>query len=152
MVKKILFTLFAVLLFGFCGFTACGKEEKSMGQFYTLQDAYDSGLLTVENLQIIANYLNNGTLPTDNLSSKIETAIKKTAAEKMRNDKLNPISEAKAEGFGVRYYGSYNGNIAVIMDNVYQDYITEDLDITVEVAGISFHYNSLRMIEIWSQY
>lgn len=48
MIKKILFTLIAVLLFGFSGFTACGKEEKSTGQFYTLQEAYDNELLTVE--------------------------------------------------------------------------------------------------------
>ncbi len=30
-----------------------------MGQFYTLQEAYDNELLTVENLQSIADQLNN---------------------------------------------------------------------------------------------
>lgn len=78
MIKKILFTLIAVLLFGFSGFTACGKEEKSTGQFYTLQEAYDNELLTVENLQSIAYQLNNWTLPADDLSSKIDRVIKQT--------------------------------------------------------------------------
>ena len=43
-----------------------------MGQFYTLREAYDNGLLTVENLQSIADFSNNGTMPADKLSSKIE--------------------------------------------------------------------------------
>lgn len=120
-----------------------------MGQFYTLREAYDNGLLTVENLQSIADFSNNGTMPADKLSSKIEKAIKQTAAENMCNDKLNPISEAKADGFEMRYYGIYNGSVAVLMSNMYLNYPVEDLDITVEVAGI-FHYNDSRTIEIWS--
>lgn len=49
-----------------------------MGQFYTLQEAYDNELLTVENLQSIADQLNNWTLPADDLSSKIDRVIKQT--------------------------------------------------------------------------
>ena len=36
----------------------------------------------------------------------------------MCNDKLNPISEAKADGFEMRYYGIYNGSVAVLMSNM----------------------------------
>ena len=49
-----------------------------MGQFYTLQEAYDNELLTVETLQSIADQLNNWTLPADDLSSKIDRVIKQT--------------------------------------------------------------------------
>jgi len=59
MIKKILFTLIAVLLFGFSGFTACGKGGKRTGQVFSLREAYDNELLTVENLQSIAYQLNN---------------------------------------------------------------------------------------------
>jgi len=47
----------------------------------------------------------------------------------------------------MKYYGTYNGNVTVLMSNMYLNYPAEDLDFTVEVAGISFHYNSLRMIK-----
>lgn len=49
----------------------------------------------------------------------------------------------------MRYYGIYNGSVAVLLSNMYLNYPVEDLDITVEVAGI-FHYNDSRTIEIWS--
>ena len=47
----------------------------------------------------------------------------------------------------MKYYFTYNGNVAVLMSNMYLNFPAEDLNISVEVAGISFHYNSLRMIK-----
>ncbi len=149
---KRLFSLMvvAVMALGVFGLAACEPPEGEMnGQFYTLQEAYNENLLTVEDLQSIANHLNNGTLPADTLGSAIETGIKETAAENMRNDELSPIPEAKADGFTVQYYGTYNGSIAVLLSNAYLNYPAEDLDITIEVAGVSFHYNDPRTIEIW---
>lgn len=126
-------------------------KEDELGIFYSLQDAYDQGLLTIHDLQSIANYLNNGLVNADVLNAEVEKAIKETAAKDMRNDKLNPIHEAMAEGFTVQYYGTYNGGIAVLLSNRYLNYSTEELDITIDVAGVRFKYNDPRTIEFWKK-
>lgn len=129
---------------------AVEREELSMGKFYTLQEAYDEGLLTVDDLQSIANHFNNGTLPADTLSSAIEAVIKETAAENMRNDDLSPIAGAKANDFLIlKYFGTYNGSVAVIINDPYHDYPAVELDINETIAGVLFHYTNPNRIVVW---
>ena len=81
--KLICFGVMLVMCLGlFFGCETASGEGKPTGKFYTLQEAYDQGLLTVDDLQSIANYFNNNITPTDTINVAIEKAILETAAEK----------------------------------------------------------------------
>jgi hypothetical protein len=74
------------------------------GTFYTIQKAYNDGLLTSADLQSIADHHKNGTSPSDGLSADVVNAIKKVAARNMRENELTPVEEAKAEDFSIRFF------------------------------------------------
>ena len=48
----------AALIMGMCIFCGCGKEPS--GTFYTLQEAYDEGWISYEEVKNISYYSNNG--------------------------------------------------------------------------------------------
>ena len=73
---------------------ACNQEPQKRGEFYTLQEAYDAGLLTTNDLKSIACYLSgdentDGFIPAPKvpaeLSSETEQAIKETRAYDLRH-------------------------------------------------------------------
>lgn len=137
------------LLFG-CKTT--NGEEKPTGKFYTLQEAYDQGLLTAQDLQGIANYHANGTSPTGELSTEIANTIKKLAAKNMRESELTPVEDAKAADFSIiRYYGTYNDSVAIMVNDPYHDYPAVELDINETIAGVLFHYTNPNRIIVWKQ-
>ena len=149
-------TVFVLLLV--FGLTACKEspdgeqEDDVVGKFYTLQEAYDQELLTVSDLQSIANYHANGTHPADVLSIDVKNAIKEIAARNMREKELDPVEEAKAEGFFInKYYGTYNGSVAFMIRNQYILYPAVELDINETIEGVLFHYNSPYKIVVWKQ-
>ena len=87
----------------------CGCERKH-GEFYTLQEAYDNGLLTKENLEEIACYVNDQLKYPEELDSKVEKKIKNDMAYEIRHAEIKPIENAKPEGiYVVAYYGNYSG-------------------------------------------
>ncbi len=152
MMKRLICVL--TIFFVMFGFVGCKdtEEYEMKGTFYTLQEAYDEGLLTVENLQSIADLHNVGTESADTLSSDIEESIKETAAANMRNDELSSIPEAVADGFLIlRYYGTYNNSVAVIMNNPYIGNPAAIVSELETIAGVSFHYLGYEKIEIWKQ-
>lgn len=118
--------------------------------FYALQEAYDEGLLTMQDLQTIADFLNGGTASAIELSGEIVELIKETAAIDMRNKE--PDLETKAEDFIIlKYYGTYNGSVAVILNDPHHEYPAVEIDIWVEVAGVSFHYVGHGTITVWTK-
>lgn len=127
-------------------------QQKELGMFYTLQEAYDEGLLTVEDLQQIANYHANGTSPTGELSTEITNKIKELAAKNMRESEITPVEDAKAADFSIlRYYGVYNEIVALMINDPYHEYPAEDLDINETIAGVLFHYTNPNRIIVWKQ-
>ncbi len=151
MMKKIICVL--SIFFVMFGITGCKdtEEYEVKGTFYSLQEAYDEGLLTVENLQSIADYLNNGTLPDDVLSLSNERSIKQAYLTKIllkvhqNGTPLFPdatISDVILLG----YYGTYNGAIAIRISDKYTDYGAVDIELTVE--GVIFTYSGAPII-IW---
>ena len=137
-------------------------EEETAGSFYTLQEAYDNGWLTQEDLMNIAYYNNGGR--TDNeeimsedyqpapqtpevLSEKTELKIKSTAAKEYREDN---IKDVVADGFTItRYYGTYGDCVAVMMTDNYTDHW--DWEVVDCVAGVKLHYNNSNQIKIWRE-
>ena len=120
------------------------------GAFYSLQRAYDNEWLTISDLQSIANHQNQGTKPSDILSAELKAEIKETAAENLRTNSTNPIPEATAADITIiKYYGTYNNCIAVMISNIYTESSAALRD--VEVAGIMFNYFNGNSITVWKQ-
>ena len=67
-----------LVVFGVAG---CGPD---MGAFYTLQEAYDGGFLTKDDLETIAYYLNEGIAYPEALDSRTDQAIREAAAYDLR--------------------------------------------------------------------
>ena len=86
-------------------------KTATQGEFYSLQEAYDNGYLTKEDLENIAYYNNNKLLTyPETIDETVAALIKEDAANIRRNQDKLPILDAKAEDFEIlKYYGTYNG-------------------------------------------
>lgn len=148
-------------------FAACDKGN-SVGEIYSLSEAYEAGLLTQEELQSIAAYHNNGENLVERLDQKTEEYIRQTAAYKENQSCLDAGYPAQytAENFTVLdFYGSYNGCVVVNLDSdrwIYTtgegpftvDPITGELvkvDLWTEVGGVRFHLKNRGNIVIWKE-
>ena len=129
------FILGIVMIFGVVG---CNTVK---GTFYTLQEAYDNGWLTQENLQTIANYHHDNSISyPESLSDNIAKSIKRSWAKKLKDD--NPETDITEEKVNiVNYYGTYNECVAVIVDRSDVDYPAVYAPVTIEIGGVSFTYN-----------
>jgi hypothetical protein len=154
-----------VMLFSIAGLTACTDEEdETMGAFYSLQEAYDNGLLTQDDLRSIAYYQNGGSddesfVPKPKspvtLSAETESAIKESAAASYRAQK-NDNGESMypnvvASDFTIiKYCGTYNGNVAIMLSEIFSGSDPAVIE-EVVVAGVTFVYSSGNRIVIWKQ-
>ncbi len=108
--------------------------------FYSLQESFDNGFLTHEDLQQIANLKNNGPFNPIEIDQDIAILIMKDFC-KMHN------VEYEENGGSVRCFGEYNGYYAVMVDGCGFEYLTW---LTSETAGgITFNYGSSQHILIW---
>lgn len=135
-------------------------QEENMGTFYSLQKAYDDGLLTLDDLRSIAHYQSGGKDESDivpilknpeNLDDEIEQAIKETYMVVLRAqthlDGTPMFPYAKISDITVLgYYGTYNGAIAIKISDNYSNYpnVVKEL----EVGGIVFTYSG-PFVTIW---
>jgi hypothetical protein len=152
--KQVVIAVVAIMLFGVVALTGCTPEEDEIvakGIFYSLKEAYDEGLLTVENLQSIADYHNNGISYPEELDDFVSESVKKAWAESLRTDKTNPRPETTAEEIVItKYYGTYNNCIVVILD--YGTHADVSIPVTDTVGGVSFNYGHPRYsIVCWKQ-
>jgi hypothetical protein len=162
MLKKLICLGIAIMML--FSLAACETKEKITGTFFSLQEAYDQGFLTVEDLKSIAYYQNLSyyqyigsddekytPIPKnpDVLSTETEKAIKETQADILRNGIL-PEKTAKEEDITIlKYYGTYNTYVAVMITDAYTEYSQALRNITV--AGVLFHYSDGNSILIWKQ-
>jgi hypothetical protein len=124
------------------------------GQFYQLREAYDIGLLTREDLFDIANNYNGFHDYLDDYLDGNHEGLS-ASAENFINRQywiyLNVINgtwDLEADVWIEEYYGSYNHNVAVIMNTDDRDYA--DAERLVVIAGVEFRYNSENSIIIFS--
>lgn len=126
-------------------------RKEVIGMFYSLQEAYDDGLLMVDDLQSIANYQNTGTLCATELSADAISAIKETYLEHLfsqtHSDGTLMFPDAtKSDITILGHYGTYNEAIALKICDKYSSYTDEEKEIIV--AGISIIYSGAP-IDIW---
>lgn len=135
---------------------ACVDKEEAKGVFYSLQEAYDNGILTVEDLQNIAYYQNGENNETDfvplpkdpaHLSDETIKDIKQTHLVALHTRASARCPKAKIDDIAVlEYYGTYNGAVAVKVSDIYSNYpaIVKEL----EVSGVKFIYSG-PVVRIW---
>ena len=137
------------------------QKEENVGTFYSLQEAYDEGLFTVQDLMSIAYYHDSlggvdGTfIPTPKnpevlnaeTSNEICQAFFKMYIEP-NNDESNNYSTIVTidEVEILVYYGTYNDAVVFRMK---ANYVTPGAIREVIVGGITFTYNSGNDIFIW---
>ncbi len=159
MFKKII-VLGMALIMCLAIFTGCNQEEKKVGAFYTLKEAYDEGWLLIDDLRSIAYYQsgvqdepNFVPIPKnpENLSGESEIAIKKTylanllAQTNSSGKKLYP--RAKMDDINILgYYGTYNDLIAVKISDEYSGFA--DVVVELTIAGVTFTYSGACVV-IW---
>lgn len=124
-------------------FTGC----VSKGKFYSLEQAYDNGFLTIEDLQSIAEIYNGEAVCTQELDGKTEKAIKSSIVDILKNE-----GETKAQIEDteiVKFYGKYSDCFVVTYDSVYWMYPTNAVNEWFYVADIAFHKTNHLGISVW---
>ena len=136
-----------VMLFGVAG---CNKKsQESTGTFYTLQEAYENGWLTQENLKNIAYYHNNGIPYPESLSNNIAKSIKKSWAKKLKDDNTNQATDITEEMVVIEeYYGTYDECVIIIVDRFDANYPGIYAPYTIEIGNVIFNYNLYRPVII----
>lgn len=124
---------------------AVAKEEVGMGKFYTLLEAYDEGLLTVDDLQKIASHQNDGTIPVDVLSEGLLNTIKESWIEELHAQ--THVEANTGDVIIIKYYGTYSGSVALMLADNFTEY-GGDGD-RIEIAGIPFIYSNLNRIIVY---
>jgi hypothetical protein len=145
----------------FC-LTACNPSVSSednnldVGVFYNLQQAFDNELLTNDNLDSIAYYLNDESMPVypDPVSAEIQGAIKETRAAILRaevdRDGVFRYPNATVEDVTLlEYYGKYNDSYAVMIADSFTEYTAAEWSETI--AGVTFYYSDGNRILIWKE-
>lgn len=120
----------------------CAKKEKITGKFYTLQEAYEQDLLTKDDLRVIAGYHNAEKQYSERLNGEIAETIKRDWTKDIEEKFNEHIEKIDGETALIKkYYGSYNGCVAVIIECVNVQNPAVYNQIVVDVGGISFNYN-----------
>lgn len=141
--KKII-TLGVMLIMVLALFTSCSQNNNGKviveGPFYSLQSAYNQGLLTKKDLKEITKLKNNGNI--EKIDEQIENRIKQSYS--------NYYSQEKVEEVIIdRYLGTYNGSVAIMIgykNNEYTSVCWEE-----KIAGVTFKYSDSQRIYIWKE-
>lgn len=141
--KKII-TLGVMLMMVLALFTSCSQNNNGKvivdGSFYSLQSAYNHGLLTKKDLKEITKLKNNGNI--EKIDEQIGNRIKQSYS--------NCYSQEKVEEVIIdRYLGTYNGSVAIMIgykNNEYTSVCWEE-----KIADVTFKYSDGQRIYIWKE-
>ena len=159
--RKFMVALCIIVILCSMVMVGCDNREPK-GEFYTLQQGYDNGLITIEELQTIAYYHSNGhncsyitPIPKDPESLDEETMQKikndalifllaqkgKDGKQKYPNATINDISV-------IGYYGTYNGVIVAKIADGFNGWA--DMVETTIIAGVEFTYSGVLPV-LWKE-
>lgn len=171
MKTKIISLALSLIIVIVCALTLVGCNNlEPKGEFYTLQQAYDDGLITQEDLWSIAYYYCNGIdysdfngvdysaitpipknpkiLDEKTLAKITNDALIKLLAEKDKDGRqLHP--KATAKDIRVGYYGTYNGMIAVVIEDSFTPYV--DVELQDTIGGVIFTYGNRAFPILWKE-
>ena len=155
--KRVFFIVWATvaLLAGTVCFSSC--TEKTTGEIKNLEEAYETGWITQEDLKSIAYYYNDKTEAIENngdfvpvpksperLNDNTITAIRKTYREQYFEDKSTPLDTITVTD----YCGTYNGCVVATVSTycIAYDIIVQD---EYEIGGVVF-YNYFSL-SVWNE-
>lgn len=159
--RKLMVAICVIVILCSIAMGGCDNREPK-GEFYTLQQGYNNGLITIEELQTIAYYNSNGNdcsfitpIPKDPESLDEETMQKikndaliillaqkgKDGKQKYPNATINDISV-------IGYYGTYNGVIVAKIADGFNGWA--DMVETTIIAGVEFTYSGVLPV-LWKE-
>ena len=140
-------TIFILNLF-FVACTAPTAQDSApqtptpQGNFYTLSEAYEKGLLTVEDLQQIAGYRDKGQNSPETLDEQLANEIKEVRARDIREAPDSYFPNITAENIIIEnFYGMYNGNPVIYLANGLQLVPGWDMNISRDIGGVIFRFS-----------
>ena len=159
--RKFMVMICVIVILCSMAMVGCNNREPK-GEFYTLQQGYDNGLITIEELQTIAYNHSNGhncsfitPIPKDPESLDEETMQKikndalifllaqkgKDGKQKYPNATINDISV-------IGYYGTYNGVIVAKIADGFNGWA--DMVETTIIAVVEFTYSGVLPV-LWKE-
>ena len=112
---KKFFTMFLSAILSFCMlfvFSGCTPS----GEIYLLKEAYNKGVLTIEDVQKVADYWSKGEVAPTALKKSVATEIEKTWLKK-KQDEDDWYSRYTAKDVYVsEYFGEYRGAYVVVIE------------------------------------
>ena len=133
-----------VLILIFCLALPClllGCSPKKYGERYSLKSAYDAGILTVNDLEIIAR-LEPSEVPLD---EKTEKAIKESFAYRINQTQKG--AKAKPEEFILTYYGTI-GKVVLVESSSHYDYYPGIVG-TREIGGVAIDCDKYYQLKVF---
>ncbi len=156
--KRLLAILLTLTTLGCLGLSGCKKRE-AIGKFYTLQEAFDQGFLTENDLKSIAYYNNGGRknnedkiaedfapqpLNPETIPADIQKNIKSDCvyySELLKNTEKD--SNVRID----YYYGNYNGCYVIVL-HAPLVYTTDIRNFSVK--GYNFYYTQSEF-KVWME-
>ena len=160
--KMMAFAAVFVLLVAAVVVAGCGPEQQyaaSVGNFYSLEEAYENGWLTQEDILSIAYYYNQGTDGNEELMGEnyapnpmVPETLDEARVNQIKRTYLNEVI-AMPEGsfehvFIPAYYGTYHENIVIHITDDYHgyDYVFEPEH---EIGGVWFYDYVGACLRVW---
>ena len=140
----------------------CTPEQQyaaSVGNFYSLEEAYENGWLTQEDILSIAYYYNQGTDGNEELMGEnyvpnpiVPETLDEERVYQIKRTYLNEViamPEGSFEHVFIRaYYGTYHENIVIHITDDYHgyDYVFEPEH---EIGGVLFYHYVGAFLRVW---
>ena len=162
---KIFLLLFVGILtiIGVAGCNGDTNKEISTGAFYSLQEAYDNGWLTQEDLKSIAYYQSGGRSGNKDIMDEDYRPMPKRPAELDDETKLaikqayykrqfpdEDWSNVSPEPF-YPYYGCYHKCVVISFPLFYDSMMMPEISMDVEIGGVKFWYSDSVYLCVWRQ-
>ena len=143
--KWLMIILAGILTFATFGLVACEDKEDGktdLGEFYTLQEAYDNNYISHDDLTAVAELINaNQESDLGTLKAEEADAIK-SLYSKLYNTSIYEVR--------IKFYGNYNNAIAVVVSS--SDFGGATVITTITVEGVDFIYpDSATEVLIWKR-
>ena len=151
-------SLFAAALCAGC--TPEQRYSESVGEFYSLDEAYENGWLTQGDLKNIAYYYHTRYGETEHIDQsfvptpKTPETLSEDIQNKIKRSYLNEIIDMPNGLFDqviiYNYFGTYHDNIVLHISDNYNayDYVIETEH---EIGGICFYEYSSAFLRVWRE-
>lgn len=162
-INRLMWAFLLVLLGTVILCAGCAPEQryaKLAGSFYSLDEAYENGWLTQDDLKNIAYYFHARNGETEYIDEafapdpKTPESLDKKTQYKIKRTYLNEIIDMSDGSFDrvdiYDYFGTYNDNIVVYISDTYHayDYVIEEEHV---IGGVCFYDYCSAVLRVWRE-